>query len=189
MSKSTFISLEGKLLVAMPSMGDPRFAKSVVFLCTHTEEGAMGIAINQRLPHITFKHLLQQLNIDVADCADIPVHAGGPVETGRGFVLHSSDYTQETTLLVKNGVVGLSATIDVLKALANGKGPRGHLLALGYAGWRRGQIENEIAQNSWLVVESNNRLLFSTPPQDKWSQAMAAIGVDVTKLSSAAGHA
>lgn len=149
----------------------------------------MGIAINQPLHHITFRQVLEQLKIDVGGLKDIPVHAGGPVETGRGFVLHSADYAQDTTLLINNGAVGLSATIDVLKALAGGKGPRNHLLALGYAGWGRGQIETEIAQNSWLIVESNDHLLFSIPTQDKWSQAMAAIGVDVSKLSSAAGHA
>jgi putative transcriptional regulator len=184
-----FTSLEGKLLLAMPGMGDPRFFKSVIFICSHTEDGAMGIAINRPIDHLTFSQLLQQLNIDTPARDDIPIHAGGPVETGRGFVLHSPDYTQNTTLFINNGTVGLSATVEILKALARGKGPRSHLLALGYAGWGKGQLESEIARNSWLTVDATDPLIFSIPSEEKWPRAMAEIGVDVSKLSAAAGHA
>lgn len=184
-----FSSLEGKLLLAMPGMGDPRFVKSVILICTHTEDGAMGLAVNRPIDHLTFSQLLHQLNIDVPGRDDIPIHAGGPVETGRGFVLHSPDYSQDTTLFINNGTVGLSATVDILKALARGKGPRNHLLALGYAGWGKGQLEHEIGRNSWLTVDSSDQLIFSVPPGEKWPRAMAEIGVDVAKLSAAAGHA
>jgi len=185
----SFASLEGKLLLAMPGMGDPRFVKSVILICSHTEDGAMGLAVNRPIDHLTFAHLLHQLNIDAPARGDIPIHAGGPVETGRGFVLHSPDYAQDTTLFINNGTVGLSATVEILKALARGKGPRNHLLALGYAGWGRGQLEHEIARNSWLTVDASDQLIFSVAAQEKWPRAMAGIGVDVSKLSPDAGHA
>ncbi|HXV73616.1 MAG TPA: YqgE/AlgH family protein [Sphingomonadales bacterium] len=187
--KTPFTSLEGKLLLAMPGMGDPRFVKSVIFMCTHTAEGAMGLAINQPLGHLSFSQLLQQLSIEAPARDDIRIHAGGPVETGRGFVLHSPDYAQDTTLFINNGTVGLSATVDILKALARGNGPRNHLLALGYAGWGKGQLEFEIARNSWLTVDATDQLIFVVPAEEKWPRAMAEIGVDVSKLSAAAGHA
>src|SRR5262249_40680068 len=148
--------LDGQLLIAMPIMTDKRFARSVIYMCAHSAEGAMGLIINQRAPHISFPELLGQLSIstesdsDESDLIDMQVHVGGPVETGRGFVLHSADYfVDDSTLPIDDGVC-LTATIDILKAIAGGKGPDRAILALGYAGWRAGQLESEIAANGWL---------------------------------------
>ena len=181
-------SLEGKLLLAMPGMQDPRFRRSVIYMCTHTEEGAMGININRPIENLKFSQFLEQLNIKETPVEKLSIHAGGPVETGRGFVLHSIDYTQDSTLFVSQ-TIGLTATVDILKALARGKGPRDSLLALGYAGWGSGQLEQEIARNSWLSVEASENVIFNTPLEEKWPKAMAGLGVDVNKLSSQAGHA
>lgn len=183
-----FESLEGKLLLAMPGMRDPRFMRSVIYMCSHTEEGAMGIAINQPVENITFSRLLEQLQIKAKPVKELPIFAGGPVETGRGFVLHSSEYIQDSTMVISD-TVALSATVDILKALASGTGPKSHLLALGYAGWGPGQLEAELAKNSWLSVDAEDEVVFNAPLKEKWPRAMAAIGVDVNKLSSDAGHA
>ena len=137
----------GQLLIAMPGMRDERFAKSVIYMCAHTEEGAMGLVLNQRLNSLTFAELISQLELDEKHFSkDVPVHFGGPVESGRGFVLHTSDYQQDATLEVVNGVA-LTATVDILKAIAQGKGPQKSLLALGYAGWGPGQLDMEIRAN------------------------------------------
>lgn len=183
-----FQSYEGKLLLAMPAMGDPRFVKSVIFMCSHSEEGAMGIALNHPVDGLTFKQLLSQLKIDEKNGRDIPVHSGGPVETGRGFVLHTSDYFQSSTLKV-NEEISLSATVDILALLARGEGPRKAFLALGYAGWGAGQLEEEITRNSWLTVDSREDLIFDTPIAEKWGRAMSVAGIDWQKLSGDAGHA
>ena len=143
---------EGKLLLAMPGMGDPRFNRSAIYICSHDKEGAMGIAINQRVDGLSFAQLLSQLNIDTFPSHEIPIHSGGPVETGRGFVLHTSDYFQSSTLKITDEI-SLSATVDILELLAKGEGPRKALLALGYAGWGGGQLEDEITRNSWLTVK------------------------------------
>jgi putative transcriptional regulator len=188
--------LDGQLLVAMPIMTDKRFARSVIYMCAHSAEGAMGLIINQRAPHISFSELLKQLSIlpgttdDMeGDLVDMDVHVGGPVETGRGFVLHSSDYyVADSTLPIDDGV-SLTATIDILKAIAGGKGPDRAILALGYAGWRAGQLESEIAANGWLHCPADADLLFDRDLDQKYERAMSKIGIDPSHLVSDAGHA
>jgi putative transcriptional regulator len=181
--------LAGQLLVAMPGMRDPRFAKTVIYMCAHSADGAMGLVLNRTLDVLTFSDLLQQLGIKTPlACPTIDIHFGGPVETGRGFVLHSPEYKHEGTLEVDKGV-SLTATIDILRAIATGDGPRRHLLALGYAGWGPGQLDGEIRANGWLSVAADETLVFDTTVETKWEQAMAKIGVDPRMLSDAAGHA
>ncbi|MCH7943929.1 MAG: YqgE/AlgH family protein [Proteobacteria bacterium] len=180
---------EGQILVAMPQMSDQRFAKSVIYLCAHSADGAMGLVVNKLIDSITFPDLLQQLNIETTSPNDaIRVHFGGPVESGRGFVLHSDDYVQETTLMIRDGVA-LTATIDVLRAISEGKGPNRSLLALGYAGWAPGQLDSEIRANGWLNVSADESLIFGRHLDKKWSSALAKLGIDLTSLSSTAGHA
>jgi putative transcriptional regulator len=189
--------LDGQLLIAMPIMSDKRFAKSVIYMCAHSAEGAMGLIINQRASHISFRELLGQLSISGGDAedeaagtfSDIDVHVGGPVETGRGFVLHSADYfAADSTLPIDNGV-SLTATVDILKAIAGGKGPDRAILALGYAGWRPGQLESEIAANGWLHCQADLDLLFDRNLEQKYERAMSKIGIDPSHLVSEAGHA
>ena len=181
--------LSGQLLIAMPQLSDPRFARTVVYLCAHSATGAMGIVINRSLSGLTFSELLEQLEIKpTPGCNAIRVHFGGPVETGRGFVLHSPDYQHETTTQV-NDQVGLTATVDVLKAMSEGGGPRHSFLALGYAGWGPGQLDAEIKENSWLTVPCDDDLLFSPDLDHKWSKAIGKLGFDFTTLSAEAGHA
>lgn len=181
--------LTGQLLVAMPQMEDPRFARSVVYVCAHTEEGAMGLVLNKLVENVSFPDLLDQLNIQTGPVgSEIHVHFGGPVETGRGFVLHSSDYMQDATLVIDDNVA-LTATVDILKAIADGAGPHRSLLALGYAGWSPGQLEQEIQANGWLSVDADPQLIFGPAINDKWQGAMAKIGIDFSQLSGEAGHA
>ena len=188
--------LDGQLLVAMPIMTDRRFARSVIYMCAHSSEGAMGLIINQRASHISFSELMKQLSImpETADeveieLEDMDVHVGGPVETGRGFVLHSADYyVADSTLPIDEGV-SLTATIDILKAIAGGKGPDRAILALGYAGWRAGQLESEIAANGWLHCPADADLLFDRDLEQKYERALSKIGVDPSHLVSDAGHA
>lgn len=181
--------LTGQLLIAMPGMSDPRFVRSVIFMCAHNEDGAMGLVINRELGSLSFTDLLQQLGVEqTADLEPVPVHFGGPVETGRGFVLHSSDYRQEGTLVV-NGDIALTATIDILRAIAEGKGPRQRLLALGYAGWAPGQLESEIQANGWLAVKADADLVFDRGLDTKWHRALAKLGIDAVMLSAEGGRA
>ena len=181
--------LEGKMLIAMPQMTDPRFERSVLFLCAHSADGAMGLVDNKTIDPITFPDLSKQLNIDVGGATEsISVHFGGPVESGRGFVLHSDDYVQDSTLVIDAGVA-LTATTDVLKAIARGGGPKRSLLALGYAGWSPGQLDAEIQANGWLHVDPDNELIFGGDLEGKWEQAIAKLGIDMTLLSGEAGHA
>ena len=181
--------LEGQLLIAMPQMSDPRFERTVIYLCAHSPAGAMGLVINRALDHITFTELLKQLGVEVPTIENqIVVQFGGPVESGRGFVLHTADYVQESSLVV-NDDIALTATVDVLKEMAAGSGPRHSLLALGYAGWAPGQLDAEIQANGWLHTEPDNQLVFGADLIDKWSKAMAKAGVDVSLLSTEAGHA
>jgi len=189
--------LDGQLLIAMPLMSDPRFARSVVYLCAHSEEGAMGLIINQRAPHISFPDLLERLGIVRSETEDDrsrdilskSIHVGGPVETGRGFVLHSSDYfANDSTLPIEDGVC-LTATIDILKAIAAGEGPEQAILALGYAGWSPGQLENEIQANGWLNCPADPDLIFDPDVESKYTRAFAKIGIDPSHLVSDAGHA
>lgn len=149
----------------------------------------MGLVINNLVPQLNFPQLLDQLEIDVdCDAPETAIHAGGPVETGRGFVLHSADYMQESTLIVSE-TVAVTATVDILKAIAEGGGPSNHLLVLGYSGWGPGQIEVELKSNAWLCADADDEILFRTSTEDKWPRAMAMIGVDITMLSSESGRA
>jgi putative transcriptional regulator len=181
--------LTGHMLVAMPQMEDPRFSRSVVYICAHTPDGAMGLVINKLVDSVTFPDLLEQLDLDTNnENDDVHVHFGGPVETGRGFVLHSADYVQDATLVI-NDQVALTATVDILKAMADGNGPNSSLLALGYAGWAPGQLDKEIQANGWLTVQADDYLIFGSKLESRWELAMAKMGIDFSKLSIAAGHA
>ena len=181
--------LTGQLLIAMPQMNDPRFARTVIYICAHTADGAMGLVINREIEALTFPDLLKQLSIEAEVVDDkIQVLFGGPVETGRGFVLHSSDYVQNTTMLVDKQV-GLTATMEVLKDIASGNGPRLNILALGYAGWGPGQLDAEIHANGWLTVPADDELIFDPDLDNKWERALAKIGIDSSMLSGEAGHA
>jgi putative transcriptional regulator len=179
----------GQMLIAMPQMQDARFSRSVVYLCAHSADGAMGLVVNRLFNALSFPDLLEQLSIrSTPQCEQIRIHFGGPVESGRGFVLHSTDYVQETSLVV-NDTIALTATIDVLKAIADGRGPSRCLLALGYAGWAEGQLDREIRDNAWLSAPADDDLLFGSDYERKWERAIAKIGVDFSKLSAVAGHA
>ena len=189
--------LDGQMLIAMPSMRDERFTRSVIYVCAHSSEGAMGIVVNQPAANINFPDLLVQLEvIPAADLIQLPrrvgvvkVLKGGPVETGRGFVLHSADFFIENSTLPIDEGICLTATLDILKAIAQGQGPRSAVLALGYAGWAPGQLENEITENGWLNCDADPELIFGTDTGGKYQQAMRKIGIDLGKLSSEAGHA
>jgi putative transcriptional regulator len=179
----------GHLLVAMPQMEDSRFERSVIYMCAHNSDGAMGLVVNRLFDAITFPDLLEQLNIETTPKTEqIRVHFGGPVESGRGFVLHSDDYVRDGTLKVRSGFA-LTATVDILKAIAVGEGPRRSLLALGYSGWGPGQLESEIAANGWLVVPADPSIVFDRDLDDKWQSALAATGVTLATLSGVAGRA
>ena len=181
--------MSGHLLVAMPSMQDPRFARTVIYLCAHSAEGAMGLVVNQALDSLSFPDLLDQLDIETTSMGDeTPIHFGGPVESGRGFVLHSADYVQKTTLVV-DGDIALTATVDILKAIAEGSGPSRSLLALGYAGWGPGQLDSEIKANGWLQVTPDDDLVFGPELDSKWERAIAKLGIDPSMLSGQAGTA
>jgi putative transcriptional regulator len=189
--------LDGQLLIAMPVMSDPRFARSVIYVCAHSEDGAMGLVINQRAAHISFPDLLERLGIvpsgpdeELPDnLRAMSIHVGGPVETGRGFVLHSSDYfANDSTLPIEDGVC-LTATIDILKAIASGTGPHQAILALGYAGWSPGQLESEIQANGWLNCPADPDLLFDPDLDSKYMRALAKIGIDPSHLVNDSGHA
>ena len=181
--------LDGHLLIAMPGMGDPRFDHSVIYMCAHSPEGAMGLVVNKLADQMTFPDLLEQLNIPCGASDDsIQVHFGGPVESGRGFVLHSPDYMHDGTLLVDGGIA-LTATVDILRAIADGAGPEHTMLALGYAGWGAGQLDMEIKSNGWLSVPADDELVFGRDLENKWEHAMAKIGIDPRMLSDEAGHA
>jgi len=189
--------LDGQMLVAMPGMSDQRFARSVVYLCAHSEDGAMGIVVNQPAPVKNFPDLLVQLqviapteHIDLPKGAgDIQVISGGPVQTDRGFVLHSADFFIDNSTLPIDEAVSLTATVDILRAIAVGEGPDRAVLALGYAGWDAGQLENEIQHNGWLHCPADPALLFDRDFNTKYSRALRSIGIDLGRLSTAAGHA
>lgn len=181
--------MTGQILIAMPHMADARFARTLIYLCAHTAEGAMGLVINRAVDNVTFPDLLRQLNITSSTAsAQDPILFGGPVETGRGFVLHSADYVRDATLLVDRDV-GLTATLDILKDIAAGHGPRRSLLMLGYAGWGPGQLDAEIQANGWLSTPADEALIFDHDLNTKWDKALARLGVDLSTLSAEAGHA
>jgi len=189
--------LDGQLLVAMPLMGDPRFERSVIYMCAHSPEGAMGIMVNRPAGSIDFPELLVQLDIvKKGDQIKLPENAetlqvlqGGPVDTGRGFVLHSSDFFIEKATLRIDEDVCLTATVDILKAIAQGAGPRHAILALGYAGWAPGQLESEIQGNGWLHCDADPELIFGDDVEEKYARALRKIGIDPGMLSNDAGHA
>lgn len=182
--------LDRQLLIAMPAMGDPRFARTVIYMCSHNAEGAMGLVINKAYPGLTFPNLLTQLGIEPTIDNDITVRLGGPVETGRGFVLHSTDYMRQGSVPLDESMgIGLTATLDVLRAIATGTGPQRSLFALGYAGWGPGQLDTEIQENAWLAAPADADLVFNADLDALWDRAVKKIGIDVSKLASAAGHA
>ncbi len=189
--------LDGQMLIAMPTMGDDRFERSLIYVCAHSTEGAMGIIVNQAAANIDFPELLVQLEvIPAAERIQLPTTAetvkvlkGGPVETGRGFVLHSADFFIENSTLPIDEGICLTATLDILKAIARGDGPGRAILALGYAGWAPGQLEDEIQQNGWLHCAADSDLIFGTDTESKYDKALRKIGIDLGMLSSQAGHA
>jgi putative transcriptional regulator len=190
-------SLEGQMLIAMPSLREGPFARSLVYLCAHREDGAMGIIVNQSAEAINFPELLVQLEVVKPDesielppsASEVRVLRGGPVEKGRGFVLHSSDYlATDSTVPIGDGIC-LTATLDILRAIASGKGPEKAVLALGYAGWSSGQLESEILANGWLNCPADASLVFDPDNESKYDRALAKIGVSAGMLSSEAGHA
>ncbi|MGE3623729.1 MAG: YqgE/AlgH family protein [Bdellovibrionales bacterium] len=181
--------LAGQFLIAMPTMPDPRFARSVIYLCSHGPNGAMGLVVNRLYGEINFHALLKQLNIKTtADVPDLPVHYGGPVESGRGFVLHSSDYLREGAMRIDDNIV-LSATVEILQALADGAGPERAMMALGYTGWGAGQLDAEMQANGWLTAPVDEDILFDREIETKWERALATIGISAPMLSADAGHA
>lgn len=184
------MDLTGKLLVAMPGMGDPRFERSVVYLSAYSDQGAMGLIVNKPASHLKLSDVLEQLTETSGDGReDLRVYMGGPVETGRGFVLHSPDYRSAIDTLRVADDFAVTATIDILEDLAAGKGPKTAQLMLGYSGWGPGQLEGEITQNGWLTCDATPELVFDFPDADKWEAALKSIGVDPLGLSAAHGHA
>ena len=195
--KSSGSTLEGQLLVAMPSMTDKRFARSVIYICAHSDEGAMGLIVNQRANNVSPPDLLESLGISPLgdddavsnDLMDLSIQVGGPVETGRGFVLHSADYfAADSTLEIEHGIC-MTATIDILKAIAKGTGPNRAILARGYSGWSPGQLESEIQANGWLNCPADSDIVFDDDLDSKYARAMAKLGIDLSHLVNDAGHA
>jgi putative transcriptional regulator len=181
--------LTGQLLIAMPAMNDPRFSRTVIYLCAHTADGAMGLVLNRPVVKPTFEDLLRQLKVEpLPPAREIRLCAGGPVENGRGFVLHTADWTGDGSLMV-NQAMALTASLDVLKVIAEGGGPRSCLLALGYAGWGPGQLDREMQQNAWLSAPADETLLFDDDHETKWRRAMGKLRIDPLLLSDVAGHA
>ena len=189
--------LEGQMLIAMPGIGDPRFERTVIFMCAHSDDGAMGLVINKPAEDLTFVDLLDRLNIVPEEdqiripekVAQMNVQFGGPVETGRGFVLHTTDYFIADSTLPIDDRIGLTATLDILRAIAEGEGPRRALLALGYAGWGPGQLEDELLQNGWLHCEADETLLFGAELESRYETALRKIGIDISMLSAESGRA
>lgn len=181
--------LTGQMLIAMPSMMDPRFMRTVIFLCSHGLEGAMGLVLNKLYDDLSFKGLLNQFDIKLSPgIPEMPIHFGGPVEPARGFVLHSTDYEREGTTRVSDSVA-LTATIEILQALGEGRGPARAMLALGYAGWGAGQLDNELQATGWLVAPPDEEIIFGSNTETMWERALAKIGVSPTMLSGDVGHA
>lgn len=189
--------LEGQMLVAMPSMGDERFARTVVFMCAHSAEGAWGIVVNRRSRRLKFPELLVQLEVVDEDevgklppnTANIQVLRGGPVERSRGFMLHTADYDGDASTVRLPGGIAVTATLDILKTIAQGEGPRKAALALGYAGWAPGQLDQELQANGWLTVEADDSFVFDPDQESKYDRALRKLGIDPAMLSAEAGHA
>ncbi len=189
--------LDGQLLIAMPGIADDRFVRSVIYVCAHSEEGAMGIVVNCPAQRVDFPQLLVQLKVIgpdeairlPAEASSVLVLNGGPVDSSRGFVLHSNDFSIDNSTLSIGGGVSLTATIDILRAIASGSGPDQALLALGYAGWSAGQLESEMQQNGWLTCPADPGLIFDSALSSKYERALRKVGIDPGRLSSDAGHA
>ncbi|HMI95684.1 MAG TPA: YqgE/AlgH family protein [Micropepsaceae bacterium] len=182
--------LEGKLLIALPGMTDERFAQTVIYICAHSAKGAMGIVINKPIPGLSFGEVLKQLQIDTKPLiGEFPILYGGPVETGRGFVLHSGDYEGSDSTLPVSEDISLTATLDILRALAEGRGPKQALFALGYAGWAPGQVETEFQRNGWLHCKADPSLVFGVDPEAKWRTALQRLGIGPSGLVADAGRA
>ncbi|MEE9454760.1 MAG: YqgE/AlgH family protein [Paracoccaceae bacterium] len=182
--------LDGKFLVAMPGMVDPRFAHAVIFMCAHTPEGAMGLMINRAVDDLDFTELMAQLDINGTSADTGPdIYFGGPVEHGRGFVLHSTDYFTNGGTMAISDDFGMTATMDILRDIANGKGPMQRLLCLGYSGWGPGQLEAEIQANGWLICDADPMVVFNKKQDEKWAAAMSSLGFDPAMLSSEGGRA
>jgi len=182
--------LEGKLLIALPGMTDERFAQTVIYMCAHSAKGAMGIVINKPIPGLSFTEVLKQLQIDIKPLiGEFPILYGGPVETGRGFVLHSGDYEGSDSTLPVSEDISLTATLDILRALAEGRGPKQALFALGYAGWAPGQVETEFQRNGWLHCKADPSLVFGVDPEAKWRSALQRLGIGPSGLVADAGRA
>ncbi len=191
--------LDGHFLIAMPGMGDPRFERAVVYMCAHTEEGAMGLIVNKPMDDLELGQLLYKLGLLPAETTNSihlpqetyhqPVFTGGPVEPGRGFVLHTMDYALPEATLRVDEAVGLTASLDILHDLVQGRGPKRMLLALGYAGWAEGQLEDELRMNAWLTCPADVDIIFSLPPEERYAAALTKMGIDPGNLTSGSGHA
>jgi putative transcriptional regulator len=184
--------LSGKLLLAMPGMADPRFERAVIAMCVHDENGAIGIGIGHKRAGISFRGLLRQPDIEPGEAPDCAVHHGGPVEPGRGFILHSTDWGGQDSVQVngdKGEVFAMTGTVDVLKAIATGKGPSRWIAALGYAGWGERQLEEEMTRHGWFAARSGSKILFDTPTDERWAAAFKAEGIDPRLLASETGAA
>ena len=182
--------LEGRLLIAMPSIDSSVFERAVIYMCAHSDDGAMGLIVNKPAPELKFAELLKQLGIpETEEARRIQVHVGGPVEHGRGFVLHSGDYhLEESTMEVGDGF-GMTATLDIIRDMARGAGPQKSIMALGYAGWGPGQLEQELQDNGWLVCDADRDLVFAVADDEKWQFALKSLGVTPSMLSGAGGAA
>lgn len=185
-----FSNLTGKLLIAMPVMGDDRFAHSVVYVCAHSEAGTMGLIVNKPSPDLRFANLLEQLDIETnPEARKIRIHVGGPVEKARGFILHTTDYKSEEGTIEVDDRISMTATMDVIEEIAQGGGPAQAMMALGYSGWGPGQLEGEIARNGWLVSDADEDIVFGRANDHKWTAALKNVGIDPLLLSETAGRA
>jgi putative transcriptional regulator len=180
--------LSGQLLLAMPGTGDPRFEKAVIAMCSHDEEGALGIGLGRIVPRIGFHELLGQLDIEPGEAPDVPIHLGGPVEPQRGFILHSLDWGGQESISVA-GRWGLTATLDILRAIAEGRGPGRWIAALGYAGWGAGQLEEEMCGNGWFATPGSDELLYECDIDSRWAAAFSSAGIDTRLLTADFGTA
>lgn len=183
------MDLTGKLLAAMPGMQDPRFDRALILICSHSSDGAMGLIVNHPMPDVPFATLLDRLGITGAQGIHLDVHYGGPVEQGRGFILHQGDFAAKTASMNIAGGFQISATLDVLESLAKGAGPQPALLAMGYAGWGPNQLEDEISENAWLTLDGIADIVFAPKAQEKWGAALRHAGINPLALSGAAGRA
>ena len=180
--------LTGQLLLAMPGMGDPRFERAVIVMCAHDEDGALGIGIGHHRPGVRFRKLVEQLGLDAGEAPDVPVHHGGPVEPGRGFILHSDDWGGQDTVAIP-GVGAMTGTLDILKAIVEGRGPSRWLIALGYAGWGEGQLDEEMTRHGWFAAPNSAAILFETDAGERWEAGFRASGIDPRLLSTETGAA